>query len=363
MSSLYNPGQLDARAHHRYRSLPLAANQVIAEYVWIDGCNEIRCKARVLDSVPASPEQLPLWNFDGSSTSQASGHDSDVYLRPVAIFKDPFRGGPHILVMTETLDKNNNPHPTNKRAACAATMASAAGQIPWFGMEQEYTLLNLEGEPFGWPRHGQPPPQGPYYCSAGADRAFGRELVDAHFHACLYAGVKICGINGEVMPSQWEYQIGPCEGVSIGDHMWMARFIIHRIAEELGVVVTFDPKPREGWNGAGCHCNFSTKAMREDGGIQAIHDAIERLRTKHAEHIAVYDARNGEDNKRRLTGLYETSSIHDFSFGVADRGRSIRIPRQVAADGKGYLEDRRPAANADPYLVSERLVRTICLSE
>nr|MBO0672096.1 glutamine synthetase [Acinetobacter baumannii] len=216
----------------------------------------------------------------------------------------------------------------------------------------------------GWPKNGFPGPQGPYYCGVGTNKVFGREVVEAHYRACLYAGINIAGTNAEVMPAQWEFQVGPCEGITIGDDLWMARFLLHRVAEDFDVVVSFDPKPIPGdWNGAGNHTNFSTKAMREENGIKAIEDAIERLRINHKRHIMAYDPKQGKDNERRLTGKHETSSIHDFSAGIANRGASIRIPRQVAEEKMGYLEDRRPSSNCDPYVVSEALVRTICLEE
>merc|ERR1712042_20564 len=236
---------------------------------------------------------------------------------------------------------------------------SGEGRTSWFGIEQEYTLLDQNGHPYGWPTNGFPGPQGPYYCGVGADKVYGRDIVEAHYRACLYAGIKIAGTNAEVMPSQWEFQVGPCEGISMGDHLWMARFILHRVAEDFGVVVSFDPKPIPGeWNGAGCHTNYSTKEMREEGGLRAIEDAIEKLQDKHDEHIKAYDPKEGADNARRLTGRCETSSINDFSAGVANRGASIRIPRQVMADKCGYFEDRRPSSNCDPYAVTDIIVKT-----
>jgi len=336
-------------------------DKVQAEYIWIGGSGQdLRCKTRTLDKAPKSPADLPEWNYDGSSTGQAPGHNSEVILKPRAIFRDPFRRGQNILVICDTYEPNGTPLPTNTRYPADIVFEKAKAFEPWFGIEQEYTLFTTDGTPLGWPRGGFPAPQGPYYCGVGVDKVFGRPLVEAHYRACLYAGVKIAGINAEVMPGQWEYQVGPCLGISIGDHLWLSRYIMHRIAERFAVVVSFHPKPITGdWNGAGCHTNYSTKAMREDGGLKDIYAAIEKLSKKHQEHIAVY----GEHNVLRLTGRHETAPITEFRSGVADRGASIRIPTQCAAEGKGYFEDRRPASNIDPYVVAARLVKTTCLDE
>lgn len=238
-------------------------------------------------------------------------------------------------------------------------MDAAKEHEPWFGLEQEYTLFDADGQVFGWPKGGFPGPQGPYYCGVGAGKVFARDFIEAHYRACLYAGVTISGINAEVMPSQWEFQVGPCPGIDMGDHLWMARFLLLRIGEEWGIKPSFHPKPLKGdWNGAGCHSNYSTKAMRTPKiGMAAIEDAIKKLASRHTEHIAVY----GEDNDLRLTGGHETGHIGAFSSGVANRGASIRIPRHVAQQGYGYLEDRRPASNIDPYRVTGIIVETTLL--
>jgi len=349
----------------RYLRLDIPDQKCQAMYVWVDGSGEnLRSKTRTLQFVPKSPKELPIWNFDGSSTSQAEGSNSDVYLHPVALYRDPFRLGNNKLVLCETYKYNKKPTETNHRHTCVDVMTRAAETHPWFGMEQEYTLLDVDKHPLGWPKNGYPGPQGPYYCGVGANKVYGRDVVEAHYRACLFTGINISGTNAEVMPAQWEFQVGPCEGITMGDDLWMARYLLHRVAEDFGIVVTLDPKPIPGdWNGAGMHTNFSTTAMREPNGILAIETAIEKLGRVHAEHIKAYDPHGGKDNERRLTGHHETSSIHDFSAGVANRGASIRIPRGVAEDKEGYLEDRRPSSNADPYVVSERLVRTICLDE
>lgn len=346
----------------KYLALPQPDNLVQAEYVWIDGDGGLRCKTTTMD-LPASGQvtvaDCKEWNFDGSSTNQAAGTDSDVFLRPAAVFKDPFRGGKNVLVLAECYNADGSPNKTNFRYACKKAMDAAAAHKPWFGIEQEYTLFDADGiSPYGWPKGGFPGPQGPYYCGVGTGRVFARDIVEAHYRCCLYAGVTISGVNAEVMPSQWEYQVGPCEGIDMGDHLTMSRFLLHRVTEEWGIKVSFHPKPLKGdWNGAGAHTNYSTEATRQPGGIKAIHQYIEKLGKRHNEHIAVY----GEDNDMRLTGRHETGHIGSFSSGVAHRGASIRIPRHVEATGQGYLEDRRPASNIDPYRVTGIIVETTLL--
>ena len=275
------------------------------------------------------------------------------------------------MVMCDTVrPSDGQPIPTNTRQAALELFQQDEAQEPWFGIEQEYTLFK-DGRPLGWPESsvrsfsgpcvqlGYPGPQGPYYCSAGADVAFGRDVVEAHLVACLAAGIKVSGINAEVMPGQWEYQVGPCTGIESGDHLWMSRYLLNRVSEAHGVVVSWEPKPIPGdWNGAGCHTNYSTKAMREDGGYEkAIVPAIEKLALRHKKHVDAY----GEDNDKRLTGQHETASIHEFSWGVANRGASVRVGNDTAKEGKGYFEDRRPASNMDPYLVTSLIFDTTCL--
>ena len=263
--------------------------------------------------------------------------------------------------MCECVDPAGTALPSNTRNAAAAIFddPAVAAEEPWFGIEQEYALLDKDtGWPLGWPQKGFPGPQGPYYCSAGADKVVGRTIVDAHYRACLYAGIKVSGINGEVMPAQWEYQVGPCTGIDSGDQLWVSRYILDRIGELAGVVITLDPKPMPGdWNGSGCHTNYSTKTMRADGGYEAIKEACGELEKRHAEHIALY----GEGNERRLTGEHETASIEAFSWGVANRGCSVRVGRDTEREGKGYMEDRRPASNMDPYVVTSKIAKTTIL--
>ncbi|CAG0879936.1 unnamed protein product [Cyprideis torosa] len=347
----------------RYKFLDEGLNCTRVTYVWIDGTGEcLRAKDRVFKFQPKFPDELPIWDFDGSSTGQAEKGNSDVLLFPKVLYRNPFGSGESKLVLCETYSADKVPLVSNKRHACVVVMKKAADQHPWFGLEQEYTILDRDGHPLGWPKTGFPGPQGPYYCGVGTNKAFGRDIVECHYKACLYSGLEICGTNAEVMPSQWEFQVGPCEGITAGDDLWMARYILHRVAEDFGVVISFDPKPIPGdWNGAGAHCNFSTAAMRRENGIDVILAALPKLEEQHSRHIEVYDPKGGKDNMRRLTGLHETAPIDVFSFGVADRGTSVRIPRRCYEEKRGYLEDRRPAANADPYDVTRILVETICL--
>ena len=344
----------------------------LCEYIWIDGAiptRKLRSKSRALVFNKKEEEvklsDFPDWGFDGSSTYQAKGSDSDLVLRPVNFVKNPLRGAGGFLVMCEVFKPNGEPHVTNTRAELRRVLsAGAEKEEPWFGVEQEYTLFK-DRTPLGWPDQGYPAPQGPFYCGVGADEVFGRELVEEHTQACLLAGIMIFGINAEVMPGQWEFQIGyrgleseDAGPLNVGDHTWMARWLLYRLGEDFGITATLDPKPVRGdWNGAGQHTNFSTKTMRNPKtGSAFIKQSIERLSQKHKDHIKVYGHRLSE----RLTGLHETCHIDTFKHGIADRGASIRIPLHVSKKGYGYLEDRRPGANADPYEVSARILKTIC---
>lgn len=360
----------DHNVFNTYMSLP-QSNRVQAEYIWIGALSldgrDLRSKTKTIELANEDEEikcsDLPIWNYDGSSTGQAPGSDSEVFLKPVAIFRDPWRRGRNVLVLCESClpDGKLSPIPTNTRRAAAAIMESGKNAHPWFGIEQEYTLFRGDGlAPLGWPVGGFPAPQGPYYCGAGAEKAFGRRIVESHYRACLYAGVKIAGCNGEVMPGQWEYQVGPCEGIQAGDHLIVSRYILSRVCEDFGVRLSLDPKPILGdWNGAGAHTNYSTEAMRNDGGWEHVLVVVDKLRQRHLEHIGVY----GVGNEKRLTGAHETAPMHAFSCGIAHRGASVRIPRDTFTGRKGYIEDRRPASNMDPYIVTAMIVKTTIIDK
>ncbi len=368
----------------------------ICEYVWIDAFGDMRSKVKVIyTKVECNKPKLLIqeWSFDGSSTGQATGTDSDVILKPVAIFKNPFITYQEFtfLVLCECYNKDKTPHITNTRSKCIETYNRCKDEEPLFGIEQEYVLFQCDqphqpdkpgqpqqqdrpgqqDRPYGWKDPSNPGigGQGPYYCSVGGDRAFGRKISEKHLQLCLEAGIEICGTNAEVAASQWEYQIGPLPPLQVSDHLWMSRYILMRITEDYDCYVSFHPKPykhlgghegqegqgwQRGWNGSGGHTNFSTIAMRNEGGIEHIIKACEKLGEKHSEHIEVY----GKHNEERLTGLHETSSIDGCTWGYSDRGKSIRIPLQVVENKCGYLEDRRPASNLDPYLVTEKIMNT-----
>ncbi len=333
--------------------------KIKAEYIWLDGYKptvSLRSKTKILPGPVNSLVEIPGWGFDGSSTEQAAGHSSDCLLRPVRYVADPIRNEDNILVMCEVLNPDGTPHESNHRAKLRTIAEKYKDQEPWFGIEQEYTLYR-GGRPLGFPENGFPRPQGPYYCGVGADKIFGRRLVEAHMEACMRAGLTLAGINAEVMPGQWEFQIGPVGPLEASDELWLARWLLERIGEEMDISVSLAPKPVIGdWNGAGAHTNFSTAAMRGEGGMRVVEEACYKLGLKRDEHIAVY----GAENHLRLTGKHETASINEFRFGVSDRGASIRIPIFTAQSGRGYLEDRRPAANMDPYRVTARLIETVC---
>ncbi len=325
------------------------------EYIWLDGSKPtqgLRSKTKVVEDFSGKLKDVPVWSFDGSSTEQAPGGSSDLLLKPVAVFTDPGRKHGY-LVMTEVMNANGTPHSTNGRA----TINDSDDDF-WFGFEQEYCIWDNEtSKPIGFPAGGFPGPQGPYYCSVGAGKAVGREIVEEHLDTCLDAGLSVEGINAEVLCGQWEYQVFAKGAARAGDEAWVARYLLERVAERYGYSINWAPKPIKGdWNGSGMHANFSNELLRTCGS-QAVYDQVcKAFEPVIQEHIAVY----GADNNQRLTGAHETQSIDKFSYGVSDRGASIRIPIATVDKGwKGWLEDRRPASNADPYKVASVIVKTV----
>ncbi|RNF04851.1 putative glutamine synthetase [Trypanosoma conorhini] len=337
-------------------------------YIWLagkDSHHDIRSKDRTAylttDEIAKHPKELlteglfPVWNFDGSSTNQAHGADTEILLNPVNAYHCciPRRSTitPWILVLAECCLPNGEPTRDNARATARRIFDRRQEEHPWFGMEQEFFLIK-DGLPYGWPSNGFPAPQGPYYCSTGASFAPGRRYVDLHYEVCLQMGLNISGTNAEVAPGQWEFQVGPCEGIEMGDQLTVARWVLLRLLEEDGLEVDYRAKPIRGdWNGSGLHTNFSTASTRAENGLSVIYEYVGRLKKTMPKDIVFYGAENNE----RLTGTHESSRLNEVTAGVGTRHTSIRIPNAVAAEQKGYMEDRRPAGDADPYLVSARL--------
>ncbi len=325
------------------------------EYIWLDGVQpeaHVRSKTKILEMAEFAGEieKLPVWSFDGSSTQQAEGHSSDCLLKPVNVYNDAGRKNAW-LVMCEVLLPDGTPHPTNTRAK----VEDAPDY--WFGFEQEYTLVK-GSRPMGFPDNGFPAPQGMYYCSVGNDYIAGRDIVEEHLDLCLEAGLSITGINAEVMLGQWEYQVFGKGAKNAADDAWIARYLLFRTAEKYGIHIEFKPKPVKGdWNGSGMHTNFSNKRMREAGTKEYYINILEEFGKQHDDFILVY----GSENSERLTGLHETQHIGTYSYGESDRGASIRIPVPTIESGykSGYLEDRRPASNADPYRIVEKIITAV----
>ncbi len=331
------------------------------EYIWLDGyepTQSLRSKTKILDDskFKGKLKDCPMWSFDGSSTQQAPGNSSDCLLKPVALYPDPARRGNAWFVMCEVLSSDGTPHPSNGRA----TIDDDDNDF-WFGFEQEYFLYDIDtNKPAGFPVDGWPDPQGQYYCSVGARNAFGREMIEEHLEQCLEAGLNVEGINAEVAAGQWEFQIFAKGAASAGDQIWIARYLLERIGEKYGYAINYHPKPLgdTDWNGSGMHANFSNSALRTAGKKEVYDEICQKFKPKDRikEAISVY----GAYNDQRLTGKHETQSIRKFSYGVSDRGASIRIPIAAVESGwKGWLEDRRPASNADPYKVAASIIRTV----
>lgn len=321
------------------------------EYLWLDGKNTIRSKTKVTDLNYNTINEVPNWNYDGSSTYQASTESSEVFLYPIKLYKNPFVKNGYFVIC-----KTSDP-------LCSVSIAESiltnTSDQPMFGLEQEFFIIdNTTGKPLGWPINGEPKAQGDYYCSVGASCAFGRNYLDECMEKLLEMNIPITGMNYEVAPGQAEFQV--CGfGMEACHGMLMLRYVLARIGEKYNYSIEYDPKPILGnWNGSGCHVNFSTSSMREDNGYEIIKKCMEYLQENHVNDLKLY----GKNNEKRLTGKHETSSMYKFTYGVANRSSSVRIPTQTALDNKGYFEDRRPAANIDPYLVCANLYNVCCLN-
>ena len=338
----------------------MQTGSVSIEYIWIGGNYELRSKIKVMYNTHIENiSDIPEWNYDGSSTDQAEGINSEVIIKPRSLFKENII---HIYVLCDTYDDQGNPLETNNRFKSKKIFDKNTQAKPWFGLEQEYFLIDPKtNRPLGFDKNKN---QGQYYCSVGCGNSYGRHIAEEHMRLCIQVGINISGMNAEVAPGQWEYQIGPCEGIDAGDHLWMARYLLQKIAEKHNTIVNIEPKPLEGeWNGSGCHTNYSTEYMREgygdNSGLFYINKAIDNLSLKHDDHMKVY----GSGNELRMTGKHETANFNIFSKGIANRGASIRIGNNNVKNKKGYFEDRRPSSNCDPYLVSSIIFQTTVLDD
>jgi glutamine synthetase len=342
----------------------------VLHYIWYDINDNFRSKTKVFDGKINDINDVPEWNYDGSSTGQALGKNSEIILKPVFMCKDPFRKNLNsYLVLCNTKNRDN----------ALEIFIKYKDTKPWFGLEQEYFIIdNNTNKPFGFSDNivvssnnigvGTTcvekqcfsihdyclfsSKKGNYYCGIGSKYAIKRNISELHLEHCLYAGLKISGINAEVAPAQWEYQIGPVESIEACDQLLMSRFILLYIAELDNCNISFHPKLLDNYNGSGCHTNFSNHNIRTLG-ISEINKAMEKLEENHFLHMENY----GKFNELRMTGIHETSSFHKFSWGIGDRSCSIRIPTDISKNP--YFEDRRPASNMDPYVVCSLIVKTI----
>ena len=328
---------------------------VVVEYIWLDGyaTANLRSKVKVIQCPANEPMALyscPDWNFDGSSTKQAPGSDSECLLKPVKLYEWDVN---HYFVLCEVFTSSNKPHPSNYRALLSSLHETVSLDHDfWWGFEQEY-FITKDFTPLGFPAGGYPKPQGLYYCGVGGNQVHGRSLVERHLHKCLEMGITLTGTNAEVAVGQWEYQCFAKDTLTACDDLWVSRYVLYRLAEQDGLDINIEPKPVVGdWNGSGCHTNFSNKPMRELGDKRYFMEIISKLGEKHLDHITDY----GENNSMRLTGDHETQHIDKFSWGIGDRSASVRVPSTVGTTWSGYLEDRRPASNCDPYKVTKKLV-------
>jgi len=332
---------------------------IVLEYIWLDAYGKSRSKTNVINNISTNTvvlklDMLPIWNYDGSSTGQATGNDSEVLIKPCYICKDPFRRTNYsYLVLCDTYNKDLSPHSTNTRFNAIEIFKKYESLEPLYGLEQEF-FISKDGVPIGITDNS--PEQKNYYCGTGGDNSIGRDMIEEAFDNCLYSELKLTGLNAEVAPSQWEFQICTT-GINAADQLILLRYITDRTLEKYGYNMDLHPKPVKGdWNGSGCHTNFSTNIMRDTAGYSVILEAIKKLEDKHLHHMEQY----GSHNKERMTGEHETSSYNDFSYGVANRGCSVRIPTNTFNNKSGYFEDRRPSSNMDPYVVTALILDTCC---
>ena len=328
------------------------------EYIWVDGYTpepNLRSKIKVVKEQIYKLDSIPEWNFVGSSTLQAEGDNSDCILKPVRVYCSLVDTS-KIYVLCEVMNPDGKtPHETNQRAKLGEE-----DEYMWFGFEQEFFIREGKNKPILGHSEGSIEGQGKYYCGVGSN-VVGRDIVEEHMDLCLKMGVEITGVNAEVALGQWEYQVFSKGKIKVGDDLWMSRYFMEKLSEKYGYYIDYHPKPLiyGEWNGSGLHTNFSTDKMRNKGGVKYFTALFNSLESRRRQHIEVY----GSDNELRLTGRHETQSIDKFSWGVSDRGASIRVPVSTAKEWKGHIEDRRPASNANPYEIVKVISETINMAD
>ena len=307
-------------------------NKIQVEYIWTDVNGDLRSKSRTLPIKKYIPDTIPNWDCNGNSTGQSNLNNSEIILKPQLIFRDPFRPdnkNSNLLVLCDTYYPNMKNHISNTRYKAEQIFRKVQKDVPWFGLEQEFYVCQKRQK------------KGNYYCSVGENDIIHRNLLECHYRACLYAGIKISGVNFEDHYGQLEYQVGPCVGISAGDHLLVSRYILLRLAEIFNIKISFKSNPKEGIK-SGCHCNFSTKKMRDKNGYHIILSEIDNLKETHDIDVKKF---------KRNTG--------NFTSGIADRTASVRIPRVSLRDQCGYFEDRRPGADIDPYIITSLMVERL----
>lgn len=314
-----------------------------ATYVWMSRGGVFRYKIYTLSSLNAdgdfdNPDLYPTGTFDGSSTGDAEVGSSDLRIKPCAVYRDVDGVGVFVLCDIDTAET-----PRANLLTLIENRKVFGAESCWFGFEQEYFLLPFESESEQDAFH---------YCSPTSET-----IPQHHYNECRQMGVHITGWNCEVAPNQYEFQVCAA-GVSAADDLIMARWVLLRVCQEHDKGLLLVPKPIPVYNGSGLHTNFSTPQMRTSpGGWSTMLKSVGLLRDRHNEHMEVY----GDGNEERLSGMYETSAFDTFSWGIGSRDTSVRLQKVMKGEDKGFIEDRRPASNANPYVVCYALVNTCVL--
>lgn len=317
-------------------------------YVWLDKFNILRSKTKRVEQV----NQIPIWNFDGSSTSQMdySTMNTEVLLQPIRVYIDGFneRNNENYLVLCDTYNINKDgiitPTVDNYRYG-AINIFNETNLNPKFGFEQEFYLIDNENhEKLSSLTNISNKDNN--YCRTTTKYTY---IMNEFYNLCLSCKIGIVGWNAEVAPFQFEYQIFG-NGIDACDDLVMSRYVLERYMIDNNYEIKYDPKLYENLSGSGCHINYSDVRSKE-----YMDKYIKALGETHNDLMKVY----GENNNKRLTGLHETSSYSVFTYGVGDRYKSVRIPNSTALGLTNYFEDRRPGANINPYMACGALVKVL----